>query len=398
MGSNHGKAPFALGRETGLRSLGDAGDMGWEMPMRFDESGLNPSAVLEAASESILVTRADLDRPGPTIVYVNPTFERMTGWTAVEVVGNSPRLLQGKKTDYSVFLGMRETLRRGDRWDGQTVNYRKDGTPFVMEWSITPLRDTAGSITHYVSVQRDVTVRVEAEERIIQAQEAARESDRKRSNLARYFSPAMVETLAQRDHPLGPVRRQEIAVLFVDIVGFVAISEKLAPERVVALLRSFYRRMARVIFAQGGSIEKFSGDSLMALFGVPSPTGLEATSSLHSAVNMIDEVALWNAKRIEAGRGRIDVGVSANFGMAVLGDIGTRESMSFTAIGDTVNTASRMQELCRSLKSRLVVSQSLVGRAREESGSELPMLARLSDGGRHYLRGVTLPIQVWTCV
>jgi adenylate cyclase len=207
----------------------------------------------------------------------------------------------------------------------------------------------------------------------------------------------MVETLAQRDHPLGPVRRQEVAVLFVDIVGFVAMSENLAPERVVALLRSFYQRMAKVIFAQGGSIEKFSGDALMALFGVPSPTGLEATSSLHSAVNIIDEVALWNAKRIEAGRSPIDVGVSANFGMAVLGDIGTRESMSFTAIGDTINTASRMQELCRSLKSRLVVSQSLVGRACKESGNELPVLARLSVGGRHPLRGVTLPLQVWTC-
>jgi class 3 adenylate cyclase len=194
------------------------------------------------------------------------------------------------------------------------------------------------------------------------------------------------------------VRRQEVAVLFVDIVEFVAMSENLAPERVVALLRSFYQRMAKVIFAQGGSIENFSGDALMALFGVPSPTGLEATSSLHSAVNMIDEVALWNAKRIEAGRSPIDVGVSAHFGMAVLGDIGTRESMSFTAIGDTINTASRMQELCRSLKSRLVVSQSLVGRACEESGNELPVLARLSVGDRHPLRGVTLPLQVWTCV
>jgi PAS domain S-box-containing protein len=366
--------------------------------MRLDESGVDPSAVLEAASESILVTTADLDWPGPTIVYVNPTFERMTGWAAVEVVGNSPRLLQGEKTDHSIFLGMRETLRRGDRWEGQAVNYRKNGSQFVMEWSITPLRDTDGNTTHYVAVQRDVTARIEAEMRIAQAQEAARESDRKKANLARYFSPAMVDTLAQRDHPLGPVRRQQIGVLFVDIVGFVALSESLAPERVVAFLRSFYRRMAKVIFAQGGSIEKFSGDALMAIFGVPSPTGLEATCSLHSAVNMIDEIALWNAKRIEGGRSPIDVGVSANFGMAVLGDIGTRESMSFTAIGATVNTASRMQELCRNLKSRLVVSQSLVGRACEESGRNLPVLARLSDGGRHYLRGVTLPIQVWTCI
>jgi PAS domain S-box-containing protein len=369
-----------------------------EMPVRLDESGIDPFRVLEAASESILVTRADLERPGPTIVYVNPAFERMTGWTAAEVVGNSPRLLQGEGTDQSVFLRMRETLRRGDRWEGQAINYRKNGTQFVMEWSITPLTDMARHITHFVAVQRDITARVEAEMRLAQAREAARESDRKKANLARYFSPTMVETLAERDHPLGPVRRQEIAVLFVDIVGFVAISESLAPERVVALLRSFYRRMAKVIFAQGGSIEKFSGDALMALFGVPSPSEQEATNALHSAINMIDEAALWNEKRIKAGRSPINVGVSVNFGMAVLGDIGTHQSMSFTAIGDTVNTASRMQELCRSLKSRLVVSQSLVERACEESGKQLPVLARLSEGGRHHLRGVTMPIQVWTCL
>jgi len=366
--------------------------------MSFDGTRTEPFAVLEAASESILVTDAGLERPGPIIVYANPAFEQMTGWSAREVVGQSPRILQGASTDLSIFLGMRETLKSGHRWEGRTVNYRKNGHQFVMEWSITPLRGTAGQITHFVAVQRDVTARVEAERQVAEAQQAAREADRKKANLARYFSPAMVETLAQRDHPLGPVRRQAIAVLFVDIVGFVAISESLAPERVVGLLRSFYRRMAKVIFAHRGSIDKFSGDALMALFGVPNPTGLEATDALHAAINIIDQVELWNAKRINAGRRSIEVGVSANFGVVVLGDIGTRNSMSFTAIGTTVNTASRMQELCRVLQSRLVVSQSLIARAREESGDQLEVFRRLSDAGHHSLRGVTLPVNVWTCV
>jgi PAS domain S-box-containing protein len=189
--------------------------------MTLDGIGIEPFAVLEAASESILVTDADLERPGPLIVYANPAFQRMTGWTAREVIGKSPRILQGASTDLSIFPGMREALKSGHRWEGQTVNYRKNGSQFVMEWSITPLRDKAGRITHFVAVQRDVTARVEAERRIAQAQQAARESDRKKANLARYFSPAMVDVLAQRDHPLGPVRRQAAAVLFVDIVGFV---------------------------------------------------------------------------------------------------------------------------------------------------------------------------------
>ena len=115
-----------------------------------------------------------------------------------------------------------------------------------------------------------------------------------------------------------------------------------------------------------------------------------------TSVAMMEELDRWNAKRVNAGRDRIEVGISANFGIAVLGDIGARESMSCTAIGDTVNTASRMQELCRGLAARLVVSQSLVDRVRSEGDDGLHLLARVSDAGSHGLRGRTQPIHVWT--
>src|SRR3712207_2328441 len=98
--------------------------------MVLDGSGIEPFAVLEAASESILITDADLDRPGPIIVYANPAFEQMTGWTAREVIGQSPRILQGANTDLSIFLEMRKTLESGQRWEGQTINYRKNSSQF----------------------------------------------------------------------------------------------------------------------------------------------------------------------------------------------------------------------------------------------------------------------------
>ena len=363
--------------------------------MEFDRIGIHPSAVLEAASESILVTEADWDT-GPTIVYVNPAFERMTGWAAFEVVGKSPRFLQGEKTDLSRLRGMKEILTRGGRWEGQAINYRKDGTHFVMEWSITPLKNGAVKLPIWSQSNVTLALVLKLNAGFSQARDAAIESDRKKANLARYFSPGIAETLSQRDHPLGPVRRQEIAVLFVDIIGFVSMSERLAPERVVVLLRSFYQRMSKVIFVHGGSIERFSGDALMALFGVPGPTGKEATGALQCAIGLAEELTNWNEKRIGAGRDPVNAGISANFGLAVLGDVGTHQSMSFTAIGDAVNIASRMQELCRSLKSRVVVSQALVGRACEESSEGLPLLARLSDRGHHVLRGRSVPIHIWT--
>ena len=84
--------------------------------------------LLEAMTESVLVTTTDLDSPGPSIVYVNPAFESMTGWAREEVIGKSPRILQGTKTEHSVFIDLRERLVKGLSWYGQTTNYRNDGS------------------------------------------------------------------------------------------------------------------------------------------------------------------------------------------------------------------------------------------------------------------------------
>lgn len=349
--------------------------------------------ILDAASESILVTTADLDFPGPTIVYANRAFEQMTGWPLAEVRGRSPRVLQGPKTDHAIFADMRRALEGGGRWEGLTVNYRKDGSEFFMEWSITSLVDAHGRPRHYVAVQRDVTARIEAEREIAEARAQAQEAERRKLNLARYVSPRMAEMLAERDAPLGKVRRQEVAILLIDIIGFTRIAEALPPERVVALLRSFYRRMADAIFANDGSIEHFAGDSLMAVFGVPEPTGRDATNAVNTAFAMAAELDRWNAKRVAAGREAIAVGISGHYGVVVLGDIGTRESMSFTVIGDTVNTTSRIQELCRSLELPFLVSSELVNQiGKEQPTSAIPPFR---EAGTHTLRGRQRPIRVF---
>ncbi|MDX1426121.1 MAG: adenylate/guanylate cyclase domain-containing protein [Kiloniellales bacterium] len=356
-------------------------------------SSPEPWDIIEAASESILVTTADLDYPGPTIVYANRAFERMTGWPRTEITGRTPRLLQGPKTDHSIFRDMRRALAGEGRWEGLTVNYRKDGSEFFMEWSITPLVGAHGRPHHYVAVQRDVTARIEAERKIAEARARAQEAERRKMNLARYVSPGMAEILAERDVPLGKVRRQEVAILLIDIVGFTRIAEAMPPERVMALLRSFYRRMADTIFANEGSIEHFAGDSLMAVFGVPELTGKDATNAVTTALAMTAELDLWNAKRVAAGRQAIKVGISGHHGVVVLGDVGTRKSMSFTVIGDTVNTTSRIQELCRSLNLPFLASSELVERVRQENPNKATPEFR--DAGTHTLRGRQRPIRVF---
>ncbi|SFE91007.1 HWE histidine kinase domain-containing protein [Methylobacterium sp. yr596] len=130
----------------------------------FPNLGVFKVAV-EVAGEAILTTSAELDEPGPRIEYVNPAFGRMTGYEAHEVLGRSPRFLQGPRTDLAALDRLRASLEAGEAAQGEALNYRKDGTTYVVEWLITPVRDADGRIARWVSAQRDVTERHAAEER-----------------------------------------------------------------------------------------------------------------------------------------------------------------------------------------------------------------------------------------
>ncbi len=122
-------------------------------------------AAIEASSEAILITSADLNEPGPRIEYVNPALTRMTGYEAHEVLGRTPRFLQGPQTERDVLDRMRATLASGERFQGEAVNYRKDGSTYMVEWLIAPVRDGDGHITRWISAQRDITERRASEAR-----------------------------------------------------------------------------------------------------------------------------------------------------------------------------------------------------------------------------------------
>src|SRR5205814_4789016 len=155
-------------------------------------------------------------------------------------------------------------------------------------------------------------------------------AERARNNLSRYFSPNIVEMLAAQDEPLGAVRRQTVAVLFVDIVGFTRMVEEMPPEAVVTLLRDFHERMTAEIFACGGTVEKYIGDAIMAVFGVPTPSDDDAANALICADRMVAALDCWNAERVQHGQAPLAIGIGLNYGPAVLGDVGSEHSMSFT--------------------------------------------------------------------
>ena len=118
---------------------------------------------VDAAPSPILITDPDLSAPGPRIRRVNRAFERLTGWSCDEIVGRTPRVLQGPATDPAVLQDLKATLTAGETWTGETTNYTRDGSPFVVSWSIAPVHDAAGRLVAYMSMQNDVTLERERE-------------------------------------------------------------------------------------------------------------------------------------------------------------------------------------------------------------------------------------------
>jgi PAS domain S-box-containing protein len=145
-------------------SQGDAGQNRNEDRFQFFESAVEQSA------DSVIVTTSQLESPGPRIIYVNDAFTRMTGYSPEEVIGGSLRILQGPKTDPAVLEQLREDCEAGRVFRGETVNYRKDGSEFCVEWSVGPVRDERGKITGFISIQRDITERRRIEESLIESE------------------------------------------------------------------------------------------------------------------------------------------------------------------------------------------------------------------------------------
>ena len=120
--------------------------------------------------DSILITDLNIEKPGPKIVYVNDGFTRMTGYEREEVIGKTPRILQGEKTDRAVLDTLKKRLKEGQAFFGHTVNYRKDGSEFINQWDIHPLTNDKGEITHWVSYQHDITERKRSEKKVVDSQ------------------------------------------------------------------------------------------------------------------------------------------------------------------------------------------------------------------------------------
>ncbi len=193
-----------------IHQFASSPERGWP-----DEVGAELAPLLvEAARVSrsaITITDAQLDPPGPVVVWINEAFERLTGYRSDQIIGRNPRLLQGPATDRAVLDGLRARLQRGEDFEGEAINYRADGTPFVMSWRISAIRDGDGVARHYVAIQDDVTTL------------RLRDHEERQATLALQdiLLPSLPARIGHFDvgHAYRPAERQRIGGDWVDVIA-----------------------------------------------------------------------------------------------------------------------------------------------------------------------------------
>jgi adenylate cyclase len=188
------------------------------------------------------------------------------------------------------------------------------------------------------------------------------ERDRLKATFQKFHDKEIAERLLSGDVALGGERR-EVAVLFTDIRNFTRLSEQMTPERVVEMLNEYMSAMVAAIGRHGGVVDKYVGDAILALWGVPESRDDDVLRALRGCLAMRRELEGLNARRRERGDVAIEIGMGLNFGPVVAGNIGSPDRMEYTVIGDTVNVASRIESATKEQGEPILVAESAVRRA-----------------------------------
>ena len=196
--------------------------------------------------------------------------------------------------------------------------------------------------------------------------------ERSNNLLGRYFSPEVRDEIEKNKFDLSQSteKEQNIAVMFTDISDFTKLSEGLEPREVLNLLSEYQTKMVAAVFQNGGSVDKFIGDSVMATFGTPVSRGNDAQNALNCIRQMQISMREWEKERSENDMPAIKHRVGVHYGSCFVGNVGSEDRVEFTVIGDTVNVASRICEACKEVKSDVLMSDEVKLRLSENLPTE----------------------------
>jgi class 3 adenylate cyclase/ligand-binding sensor protein len=214
-------------------------------------------------------------------------------------------------------------------------------------------------------------------------------AEAKKERLARYFSPSIFELIEGREELSYS---GEASVLFSDIRNFTTRSERLTPAEVVEMLNEYFEEMVEAIFEHDGTLDKFIGDAVLAVFGAPVPSDQNARNAVLAAQQMLTKLSALNAKRKARGKQPIEIGIGIHTGKVMGGNIGSKKRMEYTVIGDTVNVASRLESLSKNYPESIIISDDthkMVADLVEVAGAEEVQLKGKTAATRiHRVTGV----------
>lgn len=223
--------------------------------------------------------------------------------------------------------------------------------------------------------------------------ESRKEKKKIEETFSRYVSPSVLNyLLSQENLPELGGEIKDITVLFSDIRDFTSISEKTPPEVLVKWLNEYFSLMVPIIFKYNGTLDKFIGDAIMAFWGAPLKDPNHSLNALNCAKEMLEELNKWNKIREEKSLPIFKIGIGLNSGNALTGnigaDLGKRKNFQFTALGDVVNTASRLEGLNKELKTEILLSESVK--------KNLPEKISLKFLGEYNVKGKEEKIKIYT--
>jgi adenylate cyclase len=210
---------------------------------------------------------------------------------------------------------------------------------------------------------------------------------RMKSTMSRYMDPKLADQLLAGGEDILGGKSAEVTVLFSDIRSFTTLTEALGAQGTVSLLNEYFTLMVDCIQAEGGMLDKFIGDAIMASFGIPIDHGDDADRAVRCAINMMETLAGFNAARAEKGLDAINIGVGMNTDLVVSGNIGSPKRMDYTIIGDGVNLASRLESACKQYSARILIS--------EFTRAKLKGIYRMREVDDVVVKGKTKPVRIF---
>ena len=321
----------------------------------LDNARLFESVVqMKNYNESILSCMATgvmtLDRDG-TVTSVNPAFRRIFGVPETAAAGGGVRHLLDVKRNEAFVTRLDACARVGEAHAEYELKYALTAEESVsLNVSVVPLLDSKKRPLGVVVVAEDIT----QEQRLM-------------STLCRYVTREIAEEVMKQK---GQMRlggtRAPISILFSDIRNFTSISERLEPEKIVEFLNDYFAAMVHEIFAHQGTLDKFMGDGIMAVFGAPISRPDDPVRAVRAALGMRRSLREFNARQRAKGGVEVDIGIGISHGESISGNIGSEQRMEYTVIGDSVNLASRLEGLTKNHPYKILINDQIYEQVKGE--------------------------------